>query len=117
MINEETLNRWINTLEEAKHLLEAGETPSSLWFNQLDWLIYDGRRDIESRKFDIPGFVSQAVVDKLNNEIDSLEQEAYSADVEYGNMENEIDRLANQVERLKLRLMDHHLWDEEEEKQ
>lgn len=116
MINEETLNSWLNVLEEAGHYLEEGVTPPPEWLSRLDWLIWDGRRDIESRSFDIPGFVPQAVVDRLNNEIESYEDDAYDLDVENSKLEDEIMDLSDRLERLKLRLMDHHLWDEEEEK-
>lgn len=116
MINEETLNNWLNVLEEAGHYLEEGATPPLEWLARLDWLIWDGRRDIESGSFDIPGFVPQKVVDKLNNEIESYENDAYDLDIENSKLEDEIMDLSDQLERLKLRLMDHHLWNEEEEK-
>lgn len=115
MITEETLSNWLDALEEAGHYLEEGKTPPPEWLTRLDWLIFDGRRDIESGSFDIPGFVPQKIVDKLNNEIESYENDAYDLDIENSKLEDEIMDLSNQLERLKLRLMDHHLWDEEEE--
>lgn len=116
MITEETLSNWLNVLEEAGHYLEEGVTPPPEWLTRLDWLIWDGRRDIESGSFNIPGFVPQAVVDRLNNEIESCEYSARDLDIENSKLENEIADLSDQLERLKLRLMDHHLWNEEEEK-
>ena len=116
MITEETLSNWLDALEEAGHYLEEGATPPPEWLTRLDWLIFDGRRDIESGAFDLPGFVSQLEVDKLNNEIESYENDVNDLDIENSKLEDEIMYLSDQLERLKLRLMDHHLWNEEEEK-
>ena len=104
MINEETLHRWLSKLEEAKRLLEAGETPSSLWFNDLDWLIWDGRRDIESGAFDLPGFVPQSEIDKLNETLGSYESEADALHIENAALEDERDDLYAEIAKLKLRL-------------
>ena len=108
MITAETLHRWLSKLEEAKHLLEAGETPSSLWFNDLDWLIWDGRRDIESEAFNLPGVVSQAAFDRLNETLASYESEADALDGENAALEDELEDLHAEIAELKSRLEEAH---------
>lgn len=104
MIDERTLSNWLNVLEEAGHYLEEGETPPPEWLTRLDWLIWDGRRDIEARRFDVPGFVPQAVVDRLNNEIRSYEADAYRLDEECAKLESEIAGLETENYELKKEL-------------
>ena len=108
MITEETLSNWLDVLEEAGHYLEEGATPPPEWLSRLDWLIWDGRRDIESEEFNLPGFVSQAAFDRLNETLASYESEADALDIENGALEDELENLYTEIGKLKSRLEEIH---------
>ena len=108
MITEETLSNWLDVLEEAGHYLEEGATPPPEWLSRLDWLIWDGRRDIESEAFDLPGFVPQSEVDKLNETLSSYESSADALDIENGALEDELENLYTEIAKLKSRLEEIH---------
>ena len=108
MITEETLNSWLNVLEEAGHYLEEGVTPPPEWLTRLDWLIWDGRRDIESGEFNLPGFVPQSEVDKLNETLSSYESEVDAFDIENAALEDELEKLYAEIAELKSKLEEVH---------
>lgn len=91
MINEKVIEHLLDLLDEATINFHEHTHPGSEWVENVNWLVFDLRRDLDLKRMEFEGFAPYSEMKKLQARIRSLEEENIK-------LENELDEAPDQDE-------------------
>ena len=91
MITTRTIEELLEDLESmTKHFI-YGTKPDDKWLKDLNWKIFDVRKDIQNGKYDFEGMVSNEELKKVKSEYETLERDYDELECEYDNLQARLD--------------------------
>jgi len=99
MIDNETVENLVRTLDQAVEHFKAGTVPDKKWLDDAGWLVYHMNLDILNGGLDID-FNSKAILDEKDKRISELENEVSDLDDECGKLQDRNDKLVCEIFKL-----------------